>query len=130
MNLVEQITSQLGVSTEQASGGAGLIFKLLKERLDPEQFGQVEESVPEASQLADAAPAAGDSGGVGGLLGKALGGVGLGNLGALGSLVGGFKSLGLDADKVMAFAKSIFGFVESKGGAGIKDVIEKALTKG
>ena len=125
MDLVEQITSQLGVSSEQASGGAGLIFKLLRDKLDPQQFDDVQQSVPEASQLADSAPAA--SGGVGGMLGKALGSVGLGDLGALGSLVDGFKSLGLDPDKVTAFAKSIFGFVESKGGGAAKEIMEKVL---
>ena len=61
------------------------------------------------------------------MLGKALGGLGLGNLGALGSLAGAFQGLGLDADKIMGFVKSILGFVESKGGAGAKEIVEKVL---
>ena len=61
------------------------------------------------------------------MLGKALGGLGLGNLGALGSLAGAFQGLGLDADKIMGFVKSILGFVESKGGANAKELMEKVL---
>ncbi len=40
-DLVGMLVSQLGVTSEQATGGAGAIFNLAKERLAPDQFSQI-----------------------------------------------------------------------------------------
>jgi hypothetical protein len=45
-DLVSQLTSQLNVSPQQATGGAGTIFGLAKNRLSPEQFGKIAAAVP------------------------------------------------------------------------------------
>jgi len=46
MELLSMLTSQLNVSEQQASGGAGLLFKLAKEKLSVGEFGQISEVIP------------------------------------------------------------------------------------
>jgi hypothetical protein len=57
-DLVGMLVSQLGVTSEQATGGAGAIFNLAKERLAPDQFSQIAGAVPGIDSMMDAAPTA------------------------------------------------------------------------
>jgi len=54
--LVGQLTKGLGVSQDQAVGGAGALFGLAKSRLKPEEFGKVSSAVPGMDGLLAAAP--------------------------------------------------------------------------
>src|SRR3954452_7759600 len=80
--LVNALTSQLGVTKPQAEGGAGALFNLAKQRMAPEQFGQVQNQVPGIDSLMGASSAASsskgeaNSGGLGGIATGALGSVG------------------------------------------------------
>lgn len=60
--LASILTSQLGVSQEQALGGAGALFKAAKENLDPQTFTALSQSVPGMSNLLGAAPQVSKSG--------------------------------------------------------------------
>ena len=119
MELIDLLTKNLGVSETQAQGGAGLLFKLAKEKLGGADFSKVSASVPGIDNLISTAPA---SGGQLGGLGKMFGGAG-----GLASLAGGFKNLGLDSGMVGKFVPIILQFVQSKGGEGVKALLEKAL---
>ena len=120
MELIDQLTKSLGVNETQAKGGAGLIFKLAKDKLPAGDFSKVSAAVPGVDDLLKAAPAEG--GGLLGGLGKMFGGAG-----GLGSLAGGFSKLGLDAGMVSKFIPIILSFVQSKGGDGVKSLLEKVL---
>lgn len=120
-NLVGTLMSQLGVSDQQASGGAGLLFKLARDKLSSEQFSQISAAVPEASTLVGAAPASG--GGVMGMLGKAMGG----QAGDLASLAGGFSQLGMDAGMIQKFIPIVLEFVQQRGGAGAAGLLQQVL---
>lgn len=126
MEIIQQLTQALGVTNEQASGGAGLLFKLAKEKLGG-QFGEVEAAVPGVSDLIGKAPSGG--GGAMGALGGLLSAVGVGGsqLGNLASLAGGFSKLGLDAGMVGKFVPIILQFVQSKGGEKVKSLLASAL---
>ena len=126
MELIQMLTSQLGISDEQASGGAGLIFKMAKEKLGGEDFSQVSSAIPDVENLISSAP---ESGGIGGALGglaSSLGG-GAGQLGNLASLAGGFKKLNLDSGLVSKFIPIVMSFVQSKGGDSLKGILEKVI---
>ena len=126
MELVQMLTSQLGISEEQAQGGSGLLFKMAKEKLGAEEFSQVASAVPDAENLISSAP---ETGGVSGALGglaSSLGG-GAGKLGNLASLAGGFKNLNLDSGMVGKFIPVVMSFVQSKGGDTVKNLLEKVL---
>ncbi|UEM04684.1 DUF2780 domain-containing protein [Skermanella rosea] len=134
--LVNALTSQLGVSKPQAEGGAGALFNLAKQRMNPDQFGQVENQVPGIGGLMGAAPGGANSGGSdgGGLAGMAsgaLGGMGGGSgggLGALAPLAGSFSSLGLSPDMATKFLPVVLEYLNSSGGGGAAGLLKGALT--
>jgi len=126
MELIQTLTSRLGITEEQAKGGSGLLFKMAKEKLAPDEFGEVASVVPGVDGLISSAP---ESGGLGSALGgltASLGG-GAGQLGNLASLAGGFKNLNLDSSMVGKFIPIVMSFVQSKGGDAAKGILEKLL---
>jgi len=131
MELIQQLMQQLGIDENQAKGGVGLIFKMVKDKLSDSDFGQVQENVPEVQGFIDSAPDE-DSGG-GGLMGM-VGGLaksfGMEKLGGLASLAGGFDKLGIDASKITSFIPIILKFVESQGGGAVKSILENVLGGG
>lgn len=122
MELVSMLTQSLGVNESQAKGGAGLLFRMAKEKLGGD-FVQVEAAVPGVGDLLSAAP---ESGGLGGALGGLAPAAG-GGAGKLGGLAAGFSNLGLDAGMVGKFIPVLLSFVQSKGGGSVKNLLAGAL---
>jgi hypothetical protein len=111
MDLIANLTSQLGLEPDTAKGLAGAVLGQVEQGVG-ESLGGAEASafraqLPELGEWKSkiAGLAGGDEGGGGGLLG-ALGGGGLGGglLGAAGSLLGGAGSGGLDVGALVALA--------------------------
>jgi len=122
--LVQTLTSNLGVTEAQASGGAGAIFNYAKSALPTEDYAKVEKAVPEAAELIKQAPAADSTkSAVGGALGKA-GGTAAG-LAGLGS---SFEKLGLNSDMVGKFVPVVVGYVDKKGGSEVGSLLRNVLT--
>lgn len=128
--LVGMLTSQLGVKEEQASGGAGLLFKMAQEKLGGD-FSQVSSALPGVESLMNAAPSTDASGG--GLMGmagaamSALGGESSGGLGDLAKMAGAFKSLDLDMGTVAKFAPIVMEYAKGQGGEGVVALLQKAM---
>jgi len=120
--LISALTSQLGVTNQQASGGTGLLMKLARERLSSGEFQQVAAAIPGLDSLLKAAPDAG-GGGVMGMLGKAVGG----NAGDLAQLASGFSKLGLNANMIQKFIPVIMGYVQQHGGDSVTAILQKAM---
>ena len=125
MELLKMLMDQLGVSEDQAKGGAGLLFKMAKDKLAGEDFGKITEIVPGIEDLMSGAPKAG--GGLGGALGGLASSLGGGKLGDLASLAAGFKTLGLDSSMVTKFAPIIMSFLQSKGGDSVQAILAKVM---
>ena len=126
MELVNQLVSSLGISEDQANGGAGLIFNFAKEKLGGD-FSQVTDAIPEVSNLMDKAPSEG--GGIGGMLGgvaSSLGGS-IGGASNLMSLAGGFSKLNLDSGLIGKFVPIILSFVQAKVGDSVKNLLAGVL---
>ncbi|ACF10968.1 conserved hypothetical protein [Chlorobaculum parvum NCIB 8327] len=126
MELLNMLTSQLNVSEQQASGGAGLLFKLAQEKLGAGEFSQITEAIPGIDRLISSAP---DSGGLSSVLGglaSSFGGSG-GQLGNLVSLAGGFSKLNLDADMIAKFVPIVLSFVKSQGGDALEGMLANVL---
>lgn len=124
MELLQMLTQQLGVSEDQAKGGAGLLFSLAKEKLQAGEFSQVAGAVPDIEDLIAAAPKPGGFAGALGGLASTLGGSNLGNLAAL---AGGFKGLNMDSGMISKFIPIVLSFVQSKGGDAVKGILAKIL---
>jgi hypothetical protein len=122
------------INPEQAAGGAGLIFKTLQEKLDPQDFSTLSAALPGVLELIQNAPQTKSGGGLMGALGGlagALGGNGaagqLGQLGQFASLVGGFSKLGLSPDMIGRFLPLIMQYIQSEGGEQILKIAHKVL---
>lgn len=131
--LIGQLAKQLGVSEQQAQGGAGLLFKAAQEKLGGD-FSQVASKLTGVQDLIKSAPAAGGAGGgLGSLLGGLASAVGgdagkaLGNAGGLAQLAGGFSQLKLDPSMISKFVPVILQFVQSKYGGEIVALLQKAM---
>ncbi|WP_224367790.1 DUF2780 domain-containing protein [Hyalangium versicolor] len=137
MDLIGQLTQQLGVNPQQAQRLAGSVLGLVqstvKEKLGDDAAGQVAQAVPElqgwqqaaAPQAAPAGEGGGLMGALGGLMG---GGSGLGGLGgALGALGGAASQAGevaalvsiaqrftIDASKATLIAPIVLNFLKSR----------------
>jgi hypothetical protein len=127
MKIIEQLVNQLGVDEAQATGGAGLLFKLAKDQLSSGEFAQLRAAVPEVDQLIEAAPEAGAGPlrGLGGLA-SVFGGR-IGSLGNLASLAEGFDDLGLGSGMVARFLPVVLSFVQARGGSGLRDMLAGVL---
>jgi hypothetical protein len=126
LGLVQLLSSSLGVSEKQATGGAGSIFNLAKQNLNKEDFTTVVKAVPNIDQMMAAAPkpegAAGMLGGASSLLGgsaKSIAGVA--------SLAGSFSQLGMKADMANSFVPVILNYVKSNGGESVMNILQNAL---
>lgn len=124
--LVSLLTSQLGVTENQARGGAGALFSYAKDKLGASDFAKVAEAVPGMAGFLGAAPKSeGVSGALGGassLLGKAK------DSGAgIMSLAGQFAQLGLGGDMIGKFVPIIVSYVKSSGGDAVAGLLAGAL---
>ena len=137
LGLVDTLTRQLGVTTEQAEGGAGAIFGKAKDNLSSEEFDQVSEAIPEATSLLDKAPQAESekeslAGSIGGAVSSMTkGGTEIGSaatsIDQLGGLADTFKSLGMDSDMVGQFIPVVLDYAKEKGGEAVMGLLKGAL---
>jgi hypothetical protein len=126
MEILTMLTEQLGITEDQAKGGAGAIFSMAKEKLGEADFSKIADVVPGMDNLLGAAPESGGlAGAIGGLASKFGGGAGA--IGSLAGLAGAFKSLDLDSDMVGKFVPIILSFVQAKGGDSVKSLLEGIL---
>lgn len=131
-SLLSMLTSQLGVSEQQAGGGIGALMDVVKQNLAGSDYTQLIGGAPDLGTLAQSAtPPAPEqsSSGWGGLLGSAgslLGGQHQA-LGQAAQLTQTFSQLGLSADQVGQFAKIALQYVQGSGGTGLMKILAGAL---
>ena len=102
--LISLLTSQLGVSNEQATGGASALFGLAKSNLSAGDFSTVSNALP----------------GVGSLLGKAP----ASSEGGLAGVAGQFSQLGMGSDMVGKFTPVVLGYAQSAGGDNVMNLLK------
>ena len=115
--LVGELTKELKVTPEQATGGAGSLFSLAKTRLKPEEFSKVSAAVPGIDALMSAAPKQENSM-ASAIPGKASG---------LAAVASQFKALGLTPEMATKFVPILTKFVSGKGGASVGQLLANAL---
>ena len=124
--LVNLLTQKLGVTQEQAKGGAGAIFNTAKEKLSAEDFSKVENAVPGMDDLLAAAPKSDALGGMTGGMQSFRGG-GTEAVKGMASLPSSFSKLGLSPDMIGQFTPIVLDYVESKGGATVRKILQGVL---
>jgi Protein of unknown function VcgC/VcgE (DUF2780) len=124
MGLVDLLSSQLGVTQNQAEGGAGSIFQLAKQKVSVEDFSSIAKAVPGIDQMIGAAPKVeGSSSTLGGISSM----MGSNKLGGMAGLTSSFKKLGLSGDMVSKFTPIILDYVKNKGGVNAMNLLKGAL---
>ena len=126
MDLVGLLTKNLGVTDQQAEGGAGAIFNSAAQQMSAEDFAKVSGAMPEVGPLMAAAPAAdtgsGTIGGLSSMLSKGGGG-----MASLAGLAGSFSKLGLSGDMVGKFIPIVLEYAQAQGGDEIAGLLKMAL---
>ena len=130
VSLTDTLVKKLGISSEQAQGGAGALFQLAKSKLDAGQFAELSKAVPEMDSLLSAAPK--QSGALSGLAGGASSVLGEANnpYGNIAGLASTFKVLNLSPDGVDEFVPVVVDYVRAKSGALTADMLQSALYGG
>ncbi len=127
MDLVNMLTSQLGINEDQAAGGAGLLFKMAKEKLGDGDFSKIASAVPDVANLMGKAPESDGGGGIMGAIGGIASALGAEKLGGLASLAGGFSKLNLDENMIGNFIPIILNFVKDKAGDEVMGLLSKVF---
>jgi hypothetical protein len=105
-DLTSMLTSQLGVTDKQASGGVGSILSYAKSALPENKYTTLASAIPNSDSLLKMAPSAGN----------ALGALGGSSKNAgLASLASQFSSLGLSTDMISKFVPVIMNYFKDSG---------------
>jgi uncharacterized protein VcgC/VcgE DUF2780 len=110
--LVTMLTSQLGVTANQATGGVGSILALGKEKLSGMDFNSLTKMIPQSETYMKAA--------------KDLGAV-TGPIGDTAGLQSAFSRLGMGSDMVGKFSGVLSDYVGKAGGNPAKNLLAAVL---
>lgn len=142
MSLTDMLTRQLGISQNQALGGAGAIFQTAQGNMDPQSFATLSQSVPEMDNMLDAAPAllpdsvSSMTDGMAPMIGSGAIGDGSGGLGSMmgdsgvssgASLAASFQQLNLSPEMVNQFIPIITDYVSNTGSQAAANLLRSAL---
>src|SRR5262245_36610945 len=106
--LIGMLTSQLGVTEQQATGGIGSYLALAQEKLAKGDFDKIASLVPGASKYMDMA--------------KQLGAV-TGPLKNLSGLTGALGKLGISPDTAAQFIPAVTDFLGKAGGGTVQELL-------
>jgi len=126
LGLVDLLSEQLGVSKEQASGGAGSIFQFAQQNLSAEDFSSVSKAVPGIEKMMSDAPKMDEKSSALGNISSMLGG-GSKKISGVAGLASSFEKLGLSSSMVGAFIPIILDYVKGSGGESVMRLLKGAL---
>ena len=120
--LVDILVQQLGVSTAQATGGAGSIFSIAQQVMTPSNFGLLSKAVPGMDTMLAAAPAINPS-----LMGGAASAMGGSNLVKMAALANSFQNLGMNSGMVSQFIPVVMQYLQDQGGSTAMSLLQSAI---
>lgn len=123
IGLVDILMRQLGVSQQQALGGAGAIFQVAQGSMNPQAFATLSQSIPGMNTMLGAAPASPIAGGLSSLMGG-----GNNTLGNMAVLAASFQQLNLSPDLVGQFIPIVTNYVSQTSGQMTANLLQTALT--
>jgi hypothetical protein len=122
--LTNVLVSQLGVTQQQALGGAGAIFQAAKAKMAPQAFASLSQSIPGMSEMLAAAPQVSLplTGGS-----SVLGGAGSA-VNTMTSLAASFQQLNLSPSMVNQFIPVVVDYARNTSGQMTATLLQSALT--
>jgi len=123
-SLTNILMSQLGVTQQQALGGAGAVFQAAKAKMAPQAFSNLSQSVPGMSDMLAAAPQVSQPlSGVTSMVGGASS-----TVNTMTSLATSFQQLNLSPSMVNQFIPVVVDYVKNTGGQMTANLLQSALT--
>lgn len=126
--LTNLLVERLGITPQQAMGGAGALLQIAQTRMNPEAFAKLSQQVPDVSQLLSAVPALQPQSGLGGLAGKLGGLAGGSSIGTALTAVSIFQQLGMKPETMKKFVPVVVDYVRGDTSAAIADGLNAALS--
>lgn len=127
VTLTDILVSQLSVSQQQAFGGAGALFQVAKQNMDPQAFSTLSQSVPGMNDMLAAAPTPSDPvSSLAGSLSSMMGDTD-NTLGTVASLAASFNELNLSPEMVGQFIPIMTEYVKNTGGQVTANLLQAAL---
>jgi hypothetical protein len=127
-SLAELLMQRTGVTGAQAQGGAGALFQIAKNKMQPDAFSQLEQSVPGMQEMLGAAPVLSQPGGLAGRLSSIAGASGVGGTaGNLISVVSAFQQQGMSPAMVQQFIPVVIDYVKAHGNDALVNTLSAAL---
>ncbi len=115
-NLVGMLTSQLGISDKQATGGVGSILSYAKDSLPSNKYTTLASAIPNSSSLLKMAPQASSAMG-------ALGALGGNSSTGMAALASQFSSLGLNSSMITQFVPIIMNYFKGSNATGAMNIL-------
>lgn len=128
--IVSVLTDALSINSDQASGGLGALFNLVKNNISQEQFSQLTQSLPGVNQLINDMPDISElktSEGLSGLLDKAS--QYSESLKGVNDLKKQFESLGLKPEMITDFISTAQSYLDNEQGQEAKEILSQGLSK-
>jgi hypothetical protein len=126
--LTNLLVSRLGVTPQQASGGAGALLQVAKTRMNPDAFAKLSQQIPDVQQLIAAVPALKQQSGALGLAGKLASLSGDNSISNLVTAVSIFKQLGMKPEVIQKFAPVVVDYVRGNTDEAIAGGLKAALS--
>lgn len=126
--LTNLLVQRLGVTPQQAMGGAGALLQVAKTRMNPDAFAKLSQQVPDVSQLLSAVPALQPQSGLGGLAGKLAGLSGDSSISTALTAVSIFQQLGMKPETMQKFVPVVVDYVRGDTSAAIADGLGAAMS--
>jgi len=122
--LIDRLERQLGVTREQAEGGAGLLLQLAQQKMPAAEFLKVADAIPAISDLIGKSPLAETPCGNGLLvwLSRLFGG-----LGGLRPLADPFEKLGMEKSMIPEFHSLVIPYFHENGGQEAESLLQRVL---
>jgi hypothetical protein len=117
MVLMNILMGQLGINQQQALGGAGSLFLVAQQRMQPAEFSRLSAAVPEMDRYLAAAPRLNNNNGY----------QQQGAIGGLMSVAGSFQQLGMGPDMMARFIPVLLQHVQQQGGQATMLPLQNAL---
>jgi hypothetical protein len=127
-SLAELLMQRTGVTGAQAQGGAGALFQIAKNKMQPDAFGKLEQSVPGMQEMLGAAPVLAQPRGLAGRLSSIAEASGAGGTaGNLISVVSAFQQQGMSPAMVQQFIPVVIDYVKAHGNDALVNTLSTAL---
>jgi len=128
ISLVNVLSQQLGISQQQALGGAGAIFQAAQAGMEPQAFSTLSQSVPGITEMLNAAPAVSSPlSSMGSSVSSMLGGTGE-KLNSAASLAASFQQLNLSPDMIGQFIPIVTSYVQNTSGQVTANLLRSAIS--